>query len=318
MRIIPLAVPVLVVSTFGAMALMSAPVEDRTNSWLRDFAEAESLAAKTGRPMLIHFYADWCGPCRRMEREVLNGRALQERLEGRFVAVKVNADEHPELAARYQVDSLPTDVFVDSNGRMIEKSVGFVRPSRYLANISRIDEQIHSRSPAERANPQESHPLVSRSNRGDPLAVRHGQDRPDATETVRTERVNGGQPEHKLGLDGYCPVILRQHRRWERGHRKYAQRFHGVVYYLSSATAFVAFSHNPSAYAPRLLGCDPVILFSSDRAVRGDVRFGAYYEGELYLFDSEENRQRFQQDPARYARSRHVLRDRKFKMTRTR
>lgn len=318
MRIVPLAVAVLVVSTFGAAALMSAPVERRPAGWLSDFAEAEALAAKTGRPMLVHFYADWCGPCRQMEREVLNSRALLERLEGRFVAVKVNVEEQPDVAERFHIDSLPTDVFVDSQGEVLEKSAGFVKPGKYLANISRIDEQFNGRRPNAREKRRETHPLVSRSKSPEPPAVTGRHERPTATETVRTKPANRPRPRRKLGLEGYCPVLLRQQRRWERGQRRYAQRFQGVVYYLSSAAAFVAFSRNPSAYAPRLLGCDPVILYTTDRAVPGDVRFGAFYDGELYLFSSEENRRRFQQEPSRYSRSRHVLRDRKTDSTRFR
>ena len=61
-------------------------------------------------------------------------------------------------------------------------------------------------------------------------------------------------------------------------------------------------------YAPRFLGCDPIVIWESDRAVLGSTRFGAFYNDQLYLFTSDQNRQSFKQDPDRYIRTRVVLR----------
>jgi YHS domain-containing protein len=49
------------------------------------------------------------------------------------------------------------------------------------------------------------------------------------------------------------------------------------------------------------------VLAQSDVAVRGSVKFGAFYEGELFLFESADSRAKFRKDPARYARLQHAL-----------
>jgi thioredoxin len=66
-------------------------------------------------PVLVDFWADWCGPCHRVGPEV---DALARELAGRLKVVKVNTDLDPDTAARYRVHSIPTLVlFVGGNER---------------------------------------------------------------------------------------------------------------------------------------------------------------------------------------------------------
>ena len=69
----------------------------------------------------------------------------------------------------------------------------------------------------------------------------------------------------------------------------------------------IEFRNNPEAYAPKLLGCDPVILWESDRAVAGDIRYGAFFDDELYLFKTEERRRQFKANPEKYIRLQHAV-----------
>ena len=58
---------------------------------------------------------------------------------------------------------------------------------------------------------------------------------------------------------------------------------------------------------PRFLGCDPVVVWDSDRAIRGLTKFAAFYDDELYLFSTAENRDTFKAKPDTYIRTRIVL-----------
>src|SRR4051812_41512197 len=70
-----------------------------------DTARFEHHLAKSGIPLLIDFWAPWCGPCRMMAPEFERAAAL---LEPSVRLVKVNVDEEPALATRFRVQSIPT------------------------------------------------------------------------------------------------------------------------------------------------------------------------------------------------------------------
>ena len=76
---------------------------------------------KSEKPVLLDFWAAWCGPCK-MQGPVFDEAA--EKLSGKAVFGKVNVDEQPELAQKYGVMSIPTLILIQ-NGQTIKKEVGF-------------------------------------------------------------------------------------------------------------------------------------------------------------------------------------------------
>ncbi len=82
------------------------------------------------RPVLLDFWAPWCGPCRMLAPEL---KALADEYAGRVVVGKVNVDEEPELAAAFRVASIPT-VVVIRDGKVVRTSVGY-KPKEALAAL---------------------------------------------------------------------------------------------------------------------------------------------------------------------------------------
>lgn len=88
--------------------------------------EEEVLRAE--KPVLLDFWASWCGPCRMV------APALEEIARERtdILVGKVNVDEERELAARFQIESIPTLVVIE-NGRPVRQAVGALPKAQILA-----------------------------------------------------------------------------------------------------------------------------------------------------------------------------------------
>jgi thioredoxin 1 len=93
-----------------------------------DASNFEREVVKSDVPVVLDFWAEWCGPCRMI------GPALEElsnAYAGRVKVAKVNVDENPEIAARYGVRSIPTLAIV-KNGSVADIKVG-AAPKAVLA-----------------------------------------------------------------------------------------------------------------------------------------------------------------------------------------
>ncbi len=81
----------------------------------------EQEVMKSEKPVLLDFWATWCGPCRMIAPVI---EEIAEDYEGKLVVGKVNVDEDASLAAQFRVSSIPTVVIV-KNGTVVESSVGY-------------------------------------------------------------------------------------------------------------------------------------------------------------------------------------------------
>jgi thioredoxin 1 len=85
----------------------------------------ETEVLKSDTPVLVDFWAAWCGPCR-MVAPVID--QLAEQYSGKVKVVKLNVDENPEIAEKYQILSIPT-VYLFKNGKHSDALVG-ARPKQ--------------------------------------------------------------------------------------------------------------------------------------------------------------------------------------------
>jgi thioredoxin-related protein len=94
--------------------------------WIKNLKQASEVAQEANRPMLIDFWADWCAPCKVMDAKVYTNSALAEAVGRTIVPVRINLDMQPEVARRYNVQTIPQVVFTDSYGTELMRRRGYV------------------------------------------------------------------------------------------------------------------------------------------------------------------------------------------------
>jgi thiol:disulfide interchange protein len=89
--------------------------------------EAKVLSKKTGKPIFIDCYTDWCGPCKRMAATSFIDDKVGEVFNNKFINIKIEMEKNPigtELAKRYRVRAYPTLLIIDSEGALIKQVIG--------------------------------------------------------------------------------------------------------------------------------------------------------------------------------------------------
>lgn len=94
----------------------------------------ETEVTNSAIPVMIDFYADWCGPCKMMSPIV---NQMADKYDGKVKIGKVNVDQNPELAGRFGIMSIPSFLFI-KDGKVVNSSVGGMSPDMLSSKIDTL------------------------------------------------------------------------------------------------------------------------------------------------------------------------------------
>lgn len=97
-------------------------------------AEFDKEVTQATLPVVVDFYATWCGPCRQLAPTM---DSLADQYAGKIKFVKVNVDESPKLAQEFQVEGIPMLAFLQ-NGKAVGTSVGLVAKENLILRLDSL------------------------------------------------------------------------------------------------------------------------------------------------------------------------------------
>lgn len=122
----------VIAAIFLALLLWYArPAPHDGIAWHATLTEAQTAAAASGKPVFIKFTADWCGPCRAMDRSTFPAPRVGAALAD-YEAVKVDGDEQPQLLQAYGVTAYPTLLVLSPEGELVKRYAGALEPDEFV------------------------------------------------------------------------------------------------------------------------------------------------------------------------------------------
>ena len=95
----------------------------------------ETEVVKSDKPVLVDFWAVWCGPCRALSPTI---DRLADQYAGKVKVGKLNTDEAPDIAARYGISSIPQVMLFKGGEQPVDKTVGVQPEANFVKMINRV------------------------------------------------------------------------------------------------------------------------------------------------------------------------------------
>jgi thioredoxin:protein disulfide reductase len=133
----------------AVMLFLGGAVQTEGIKWRAYNDQTLAEAKSSGKPIIIDFYADWCGPCQLMNKHTFHNRSVVDIAEKDFVTLNVDltrgGDPQKErLVRRYNIQGVPTILFLDPGGEEKEdlRVMEFMPPDRFLARMNAVKKLI--------------------------------------------------------------------------------------------------------------------------------------------------------------------------------
>ena len=128
----------LAVTAVTALAVLAgAAPKGKQITWFTDYKKAQQAAAGQKKIMMVDIYTDWCGPCKKLEKETYPDPKVVA-LASKLISVKLNPEKSADgksVSEKYNVEGYPTILFLDAKGKKVHEWVGYAPPADFAAEI---------------------------------------------------------------------------------------------------------------------------------------------------------------------------------------
>ena len=108
-----------------------------TVNWLTSYDKALKLAKEKNKPIMVDFYAKWCGWCKRLDKDTYRDEKVIE-VSRDFICLKIDGDKNRLLARKYEIRGYPTILFLDGDGKKIGGGPGYRDAGQLLSEMRQI------------------------------------------------------------------------------------------------------------------------------------------------------------------------------------
>ena len=268
--------------------------------WQSDLDTARQVAASTNRLVLMHFSATWCHWCKPLEKNVFGQPEVAQAIEAYYVPVRMDYDQHRQIAKQYSVQGVPWDVIITPDGSWVADFNSPQTAEKYASRVTQVANREAAKTNAMLASQQTPSRPSGRgyensappSNPPDPYA--HQDYRKAKPADRYTDFYNNRQPTNPQ-VDPVNPPYGQQVAPdaagpgWDFG---------------TSANPPAPGIATPAPLGQPTFALDgfcPVHLHEQGKWVEGDRRWGANHRGKTYLFLTKSCQEKFLADPDRYA-----------------
>jgi len=109
--------------------------------WQSDLKSAHKQAQAEGKPILVVFGAEWCGFCKKLERQTLNTPEMSRYINENFIPVHLDLDKEKKIGSILEVEALPCTVVLSPDADLLGKINGYQTPGPYQKNLAAARQQ---------------------------------------------------------------------------------------------------------------------------------------------------------------------------------
>lgn len=137
------------IAILSALLILIGTLSAQTLFKSYNYEGTKQQAQLDGKSMMIYFTAEWCKPCKKMERESFSTSEVSNLINGNFVPYKFDIDKEANgksVADQFLIDAYPTIVFIDKSGNESGRIIGYRSKDELVRNIKSFSQKCAKRN----------------------------------------------------------------------------------------------------------------------------------------------------------------------------